>query len=372
MFTPIIPDGGGYDDPVADPRKALDEQLRKKLISNNAIKGPAEGVLYAPELQGENASYEGYGRATGPAGTVFLKNGTPNRASTAPAAPAGLMGMAQPQGSSMLQDDLLRYHQSRQGGPPDMSGWSPQQREIYNRPMPTAGSAASQDQLLKAQMAMSRDDKMMARDDRLMAHEDKIAQMQADREDKRYAADLSREDAREARTRQYSKEDREIGYDAEDTQAYAAMAASTDPRVRAIGVEGMKKSRAFAKLDPNIVNGLGVSNLVTSTNLIDDLTNYATSFAQKDANWGWSDPGQQELDAVVTHRDKLVNAFVTEGHRKEQAIEAANRVIEKAVLPQAERWGSGWIKSLRQQIGTVPGDAPMPPRGNPRYGTTGF
>jgi len=196
MFTPIIPDGGGYADPIADPRKALDEQLRRQM----AVKPPLMGNLYpmqdptpAAQLPAE------YGRASGPAGTIFLKNGTPDRSAPAApaAAPAGVMGMAQPQGPSMLQDDLMRYHLSRAGGPPDMSGWTPQQRALYNQPMAQGGSVANQDQLLKAQLA-----------DKQMSLQERLAMMQMDREDKRYNNGIAREDALYTRGRKDAKTDR--------------------------------------------------------------------------------------------------------------------------------------------------------------------
>ena len=78
----------------------------------------------------------------------------------------------------------------------------------------------------------------------------------------------------------------------------------------------------------------------------------AQRFGEKDAASIGFDPTETDVADVIRQRDQLAQSLKIQrrGISDEQAKEAANFVIEQKLLPNADRWGTGWIQRLREAL----------------------
>lgn len=151
-------------------------------------------------------------------------------------------------------------------------------------------------------------------------------------------------------------EDRADALAAQRAAVATALLGGMDPAGRQLGGQLLQGTPAFAGIDPGVLAKAFApqADLITKEAREADLGALAERFAAKDASTIGFDPTSPDVERIATERDKLAAYFErTQGVDKEQAIEAANRVIESKLAPQADRWGTGWIKTLRQRLGII-------------------
>lgn len=121
------------------------------------------------------------------------------------------------------------------------------------------------------------------------------------------------------------------------------------------GLFGAAKSGDITKIPTNI----GPAPQALDTDQIQASTlGRAKSFAERDAATIGFDPTMDDVKSLVKQRDDLANSLKAKQPRisQQQAIDAANRLIDDELEKQAGHMGTGWIRTARQALGLLPGD----------------
>lgn len=131
--------------------------------------------------------------------------------------------------------------------------------------------------------------------------------------------------------------DRAETRDTADTQAFSTMAASADPRVRAIGIAGLQKTRAFGQLPPGTVQGLAKPLASTGEDFMlkpeVQAELKALTTALIDAS---QDTNALELSQALKPRiDRLVARATEAGADPNQVLQAIKDQLAKAVQPSS-------------------------------------
>lgn len=86
----------------------------------------------------------------------------------------------------------------------------------------------------------------------------------------------------------------------------------------------------------------------------------ALKFGERDAATFGFNPEQSDVDDLVQQRDDLAKAIKASQPRisDQDARSAANKYLDEELNKNANRWGTGWIKTARQALGLIPGGAP--------------
>lgn len=119
------------------------------------------------------------------------------------------------------------------------------------------------------------------------------------------------------------KEDLAASRDTADTQAFSQMAASADPRVRALGIAGLQKTRAFGQLAPETVQGLGKPLVGTGAEFVakPEVQAEVQAIGQQLAAAG-NDSNAEALAAAVKPRlDRLVALATEQGADPNQVLQ---------------------------------------------------
>jgi hypothetical protein len=119
------------------------------------------------------------------------------------------------------------------------------------------------------------------------------------------------------------REDLAANRDTADTQTFATMAASTDPRVRALGIAGLQKTRAFGQLPAGTVQGLGKPLVGTGAEFVakPEVQAEMQAIGQQLAAAG-NDTNAEAMAAAVKPRiDRLVQLATEQGADPNQVLQ---------------------------------------------------
>lgn len=127
-------------------------------------------------------------------------------------------------------------------------------------------------------------------------------------------------------------EDRAEARDTADTQAFTTMATSTDPRVRALGIAGLQKTRAFGQLPAGTVQGLGKPLVSTGAEFTakPEVQQEIAAIGQQLAAAGNDTQAEALASALKPRVDRLVALAAEQGADPNQVLQDILGQLAKA------------------------------------------